>query len=177
GEKDGEKDQGTNNKKEEQSLKQEPSNKDKESQEEGKKEKGADPKKEGENKGDSGKPSQSQDSKNQDAVSKSQKNGEDKKNAQLPPETQPGEEAKRFGDSEGGNEGQAGGNKTFKDLKVGNPDEKLDPRYLGQDGKLGLNKNQAKYKTDIKDVELAQPETSEAQGKQEIPLEYKGIIE
>ncbi len=103
--------------------------------------------------------------------------GKGEKNPKLPPMAVPSDDAKRFGDFDGGTEGQSGGKKTFKDVKVESEDEKFDTRFTGKDVKLGSNKKDAKYKTDLQSLELAKPEVDETREKQEIPLEYKDILD
>lgn len=75
------------------------------------------------------------------------------------------------------NESPYGDNKTLKETEIGEKDEKFDYRYSDKSGEIAQNKNEAKTKTDLSDVTLAKPESSEAREKQPIPLEYKEILQ
>ncbi len=83
---------------------------------------------------------------------------------------------KPFPDGEGPGSDGLGGKKGFQDVEIKPPDEKFDTRFTGQNGTLSKNDKSAETKTDLADVKLAKPEPLKDTAKQPIPLEYEDIL-
>ncbi|MFM1849107.1 MAG: hypothetical protein RL417_2581 [Pseudomonadota bacterium] len=81
------------------------------------------------------------------------------------------------GDETGGLGSGLGERKGFKDTEIKTGDEKYDSRFMGADGKVGLNKGPARAKTRLEDVKLAKPDPVKDPAEQPIPLEYRDILE
>lgn len=83
--------------------------------------------------------------------------------------------AERFGDKP--SSGASGSNPaTLDETQIGNPDEKIDERYTGEDSKRELNQDETKLKTKLSDVKLGKPEPIKNEDEQPIPLEYRDLL-
>jgi hypothetical protein len=91
------------------------------------------------------------------------------------PETN--EAAQELGAEPGGKEGGLEGKTEFRDSEIKAGDEKYDTRFIGKDGKVGLNTSPARTKTRLEDVKLAKPEAVTDPSEQPIPLEYRDILQ
>lgn len=94
-----------------------------------------------------------------------------KQNMQRPPDRRVIEE-----DMQGKPWQGLGENKDFKEVQVEPGKDSVDTRYVAEEGQIVKNEAEAKSKIGPKDLKLAKPESSSADERQEIPLEYREII-
>lgn len=87
------------------------------------------------------------------------------------------ESAQEFVPGEGAGAEGLGEDKAFKEVEVKQQQEKLDPNEIGQEGELRLNKQPARTRTDLADVQMAKPDAIVDRSKQPIPLEYEGVLQ
>jgi hypothetical protein len=87
-------------------------------------------------------------------------------------ETRPSEKPGEDGPSGGGVQGPKG----FRDETIQERVDKVDPRFVGPEGALARNENEAKTKTSLAEVKLSKPESSSDQSGQLIPPEYRDIL-
>lgn len=81
-------------------------------------------------------------------------------------------------EGEGPDQGEGlGGEKAFQEQQIKGDNEQFDDRFTEDQGQVVKNDQQAKSKTDLKQIELARPESIQERGKQRIPLEYRDILE
>ncbi|NLF24699.1 MAG: hypothetical protein GX589_03460, partial [Deltaproteobacteria bacterium] len=69
------------------------------------------------------------------------------------------------------------GEKEFQEVKVPGQDEKYDSRFSGDQVSLQKGEGGSDYRVELKDLELAKPETVQGRVRQPIPLEYKDLLE
>ncbi|RMD86417.1 MAG: hypothetical protein D6808_03360 [Candidatus Dadabacteria bacterium] len=114
--------------------------------------------------------------KNRSSPSETMIKKDSRKRSSPPPKPIPGEKPKRYGDFSGGKDSKKLGSKGFKNVEISGKNEKIDTRYTDK-GTLAKHNNEAKYKTEIENIKLSEPDLIKEGYKQEIPLEYKEIIE
>lgn len=92
----------------------------------------------------------------------------------MPNTSESGQKTNPFSDSV-----KAGidGPKEFKESEIQNPDEKYDTRFAEQNGTRELNPNEAKPQIDLGRGALAKPDISKDASEQEIPPEYRDLMD
>ncbi|MBX7136424.1 MAG: hypothetical protein K1X83_00470 [Oligoflexia bacterium] len=108
----------------------------------------------------------------QDTEQRSNAGDSDAEKSSLPTQAEAGQHAGELGPETG-----LGENKGFKDTEVKPGDEKYDASKAQGSGELSRNPNEARTKTDLADVKLAKPEAAKGKEEQQIPLEYRDLME
>ncbi len=110
----------------------------------------------------------------QDGMSEDDKEGEDEGSA--PPIPQPGDQAKQYGDFEGG-QGEGEGKRGFLDVRIPAKDEKFDTKYTSNQSERTLNNRESIYHTERPNIGLGTADPSRQKEEQDIPLEYRDLME
>lgn len=139
--------------------------------------------KQGENEGkggDSGKEKSKSPSTDQNRGAKDSGNEENEKSNEqkgdAPPVPRAGDEAKQYGDFEGGDK-DGPGKKGFLDVKIPSKEEKFDTRFTSGQSERTVNNKDSQYRTARPNVSLGASEALKNKEDQNIPLEYRDLME
>jgi hypothetical protein len=86
------------------------------------------------------------------------------------------EDAQRYGEFEGSDDGNFGGKRATKDVAIPESEQNPDLTNLGADLGIQRNTGEAQYQRSLEELKLDRPKPASNTDEQPIPLEYRDLI-